>query len=74
LKINIFAENEVKFINLDVDEKISISELLEISVDSFNKNFEREARPFRLSLDYLQYNLKPSKKNGMPKEDLPCNK
>jgi hypothetical protein len=73
LKINIFADNEVRFIILDIDEKTSINELLKITVDTFNKNFETEGRPYRLSLDYKQYNLKPSKKNGMPKEDLPCN-
>ena len=64
----------MRFINIDVEEKVTINELIKRAVDTFNKNLENECKQYRLSLDYNQYNIKPSKKNGMPKEDLPCKK
>jgi hypothetical protein len=62
----------VRFINIDVDEKVTIHELINRVVDTFNKYLEIDCKQYRLSLNYSMYNIKPSKKNGMPKEDLPC--
>jgi hypothetical protein len=63
----------LRSINLEVSDKLIVSELIKLSIDKLNSIFEDEQLTFRLSPEYVSYNLKPSKKNGFAKMDYPCN-
>ncbi len=57
----------IKHLYLDLDSQIMPLSLIKISIDEFNNLFEREGENIRFSLNYKNYKLKPSKKNGRPK-------
>ena len=57
--------------NLNLNENLKINELIEIAIDTMNKKLDEERQSIRLSLKYSRYNVKQSKKNGLPKDDLP---
>lgn len=42
-----------------------------MSVNLFNEKLINEGADYRLSVNYNSYNMKPSKKNGIAKTDLP---
>jgi hypothetical protein len=65
------GEKEIMSINLQVDEKTTISDLIRMSVNIFNENFISQNSDYRIKPNYRMYNMKPSKKNGKPNTDLP---
>ena len=78
IKVNLFIEknkNEIKenlySVNLRVSDSLLIRELLILAVDKFNQLFEDNNINFRLKRNFENFELRPSKKNGMPKLDLP---
>jgi hypothetical protein len=58
-------------LNLKMSVNYTVEKLIEISVDKFNKNFKENKIMFCLNENSNKYDLKPSKKNGEPKTDLP---
>jgi len=68
-------QNEIKenlySVNLRVSDSLLIRELLILAVDKFNQLFEDNNINFRLKRNFENFELRPSKKNGMPKLDLP---
>ncbi len=71
VKVNIVATNEIKSVSLQVTEKTTIDDLIKLSVDIFNLNFEKENLLNRINTNYSIYSIKPSKKKGTPDLDLP---
>jgi len=77
--ININISTVIKSKNEELIKKIVISinsvikplEIIKTSIDLFNIKFENERAGFRFSLNYNDYILKPSKKDGRPKLDYP---
>ena len=43
-----------------------------MSVDGFNDYFKDNSLGIQLKVNYQEYEMRPSKKNGHPKIDLPC--
>jgi hypothetical protein len=67
------SENEKSFlktIKINVTDSDSVEKVIKLSINSFNHLFERERLNFRFKEKANLFNLKPSKKNGQPK-DLP---
>jgi hypothetical protein len=59
---------------LQIDENYKTINVISESLQKFNKKFEYERIMVRFSTNELSiYNLKPSKKNGLPNYDLPSN-
>lgn len=83
IKINLIIKNklnkssnfheELFFLNLKANEKTKISEIILKSVDSFNEKFKNENFIYLLNHNYSNYQMRPSKKNGNPKSDIPGN-
>ncbi len=81
VKVNIIVAKEkenipyqIKSINLQINDKNRVYDLIKMSVDNFNDGLTKENSFYRLDPDYRVYNLKPSKKSGKPDSDLPSNK
>jgi len=62
---------EMFSIPFKIDDKIMPKTIIIQAVDKFNKVFEIEKSKLRLSLNFANYKLKPSKKDGKPKMDWP---
>jgi hypothetical protein len=58
-------------LNLNLNENLKINEIIKIAINAFNEKFEEDKLKIRLSVEYKRYNIKQSKKNGSPKDDLP---
>lgn len=71
ITINLVIGEGIKNINLLVSNQSKIENIIERSIKEFNNNFEKENAFFRLKKDICNYCLKPSKKNGFPKTDMP---
>ena len=71
ITINLVIGEGIKNINLLVSNQSKIENIIERSIKEFNNNFEKENVLFRLKKDICNYCLKPSKKNGFPKTDMP---
>ncbi len=56
---------------LNLSENIKISDLIKIAVNKINTILYNEKLNYQLSDRSDNYDLKPSKKNGDPKLDLP---
>ena len=70
--IKIDGNEYLKSVNVIITNKVSIGDLLRESIKLFNKLFEKENFPIRLShIKLSNYEMKPSKKNGKPDKDLP---
>lgn len=62
----------LKKIILQIDEKDKLNNILNESIVQFNRLFEYERISVKFSMsDLTLYNLKPSKKNGLPNYDMP---
>lgn len=59
-----------------IDSSFYSMNIIKQSIDNFNKLFESKDGdspiPYRLALNYNNYKLRPSKKNGKPNNDYPC--
>ena len=63
-----------KTVSIEINQYITIYQLIKEAVDSFNQLFKKEEISYRLNLDSLDnYQIRTSKKNGKPKNDLPGN-
>ncbi len=71
ITINLVIGEGIKNINLLVSNQSKIEKIIERAIKEFNNNFEKEKVLFRLKTDICNYSLKPSKKNGFPKTDMP---
>jgi hypothetical protein len=78
IKVNVIISNKqdrqkvlIKSISLKISNKITISELIKKSIYIFNDMFYSERLPYQFNVTSTSYTIKPSKKNGQPKEDLP---
>ena len=71
VNINVVISESVKKISIIVNSKCKIASLINRSISDFNKEFEKEKVPFRLNSDPDNYVLKPAKKKGFPKVDMP---
>jgi hypothetical protein len=72
ITVYLVLDNKIKYINITSSENTLIKDIIKRSISEFNTQLEKDNYMIRLSLNYEHYNLKPSKKNGMAKEDLPC--
>jgi hypothetical protein len=56
-----------------VSENIKIDDLIKIAVDKFNEDFRDQPGSdlIQFRRNFSNYELRPSKKNGLPKLDLP---
>ena len=72
VKVNTYIQDKLKNILIQVNENIKIKDLIKLSINAFNSKLEVENLNFRFNVEYDKYNLKQSKKNGLPKDDLPC--
>lgn len=71
VNVNVVISESVKTISIIVNSKCKIAALVNRSITDFNKEFEKEKVPFRLNSDPDNYVLKPAKKKGFPKVDMP---
>lgn len=71
VNVNVVISESVKTISIIVNSKCKIASLVNRSITDFNKEFEKEKVPFRLNSDPDNYVLKPAKKKGFPKVDMP---
>lgn len=71
VNVNVVISESVKTISIIVSSKCKIASLVHRSITDFNKEFEKEKVPFRLNSDPDNYVLKPAKKKGFPKVDMP---
>jgi hypothetical protein len=74
IKVNFNLEQNPNFrtsILLSVSENFKISGIIKIAVDKLNTILYNEKMNYRLVENYDKYEIKPSKKNGEPKLDLP---
>ncbi len=76
INVTIIAENNITYIkslrmtihNDDIAEKV-----IKGAIQQYNNIFEKENLKIKFNKTIQLYNLKPSKKNGKPKDDLPGN-
>ena len=66
------AEKIVKTISIIVNSKCKMPALVNRALNDLNKQFEKEQVAFRLNSDPDNYVIKPAKKKGYPKVDMPC--
>ena len=71
VNVNVVISESVKTISIIVNSKCKIASLVKRSITDLNKEFEKEKVPFRLNSDPDNYVLKPAKKKGFPKVDMP---
>ena len=71
ITINLVIGEGVKSINLLVSNQSKVENVIERAINEYNHNFEEEKVLFRLKKEIPKYGLKPSKKNGFPKSDMP---
>lgn len=78
IKVNIIISNKkdgqkflIKTINLNISNKITVSELIKKSICIFNDMFYAEKLPYQFNVASISYTIKPSKKSGQPKDDVP---
>ena len=71
VNVNVVISESVRTISIIVNSKCKIASLVNRSITDLNKEFEKEKVPFRLNSDPDNYVLKPAKKKGFPKVDMP---
>ncbi len=64
-------KTEIFSFHLSVSLKYTIKEIIDYSIIKFNEIFLKNSRPYKLKNDSTLYCIKPSKKNGEAKTDLP---
>ncbi len=55
----------------EIPRNTSIKNLIDLSIDKFNEYFREKGMTMILIKNLKNYELRPSKKNGQPKMDLP---
>ena len=71
MKTSTQLHDEIKSLNIQVNEKTRVYDLIKMSLEIFNETFSKENLNYRLDPDYRLYSVKPSKKSGKPDKDLP---
>ena len=71
ITINLVIGEGIKNINLLVSNQSKVENIIERALNEFNNNFQKEKVLFRLKNEITNFGLKPSKKNGFPKSDMP---
>lgn len=74
INIVISVEKEIihKVKKYPVSSDFTVNDLIKQTLTDVNNELIKEKSKFRLTNNILTYNVKPSKKNGYPKDDLPC--
>ena len=70
--LDIDNKETLSWVNLRVPENTNIAELIQNAVDKFNEELSQGQPGVQLKRNFENYDLKPSKKNGHPKTDLPA--
>jgi len=76
ITVNILIRNSTensykKSFIIDIDETVTTSILIKISIKKFNELFVEEQQNIYFDSDLRHYSLRPSKKDGSPKMDFP---
>jgi hypothetical protein len=76
VRINLLHEidnkEEISVIHLKISENTTISNMVKIAVDKYNDYFFENSLSIKFVCNYDEYDVRPSKKTGHPKLDLPC--
>lgn len=73
LTINLVINDVIKPIMILMSNTNNIEVLIKRAISEFNQGFASEGTLFRLADDYTLYGLKPLKKTGFPKSEMPSN-
>jgi len=77
IKVNIVINNNEneepvkKSYMLELDESLTTTDLIKLTIKRFNEVFQEEKYNIILDMDMRHYSLRPSKKNGTAKLDFP---
>jgi hypothetical protein len=69
---NIIEDGNIIPLNIEIQENSTINDLIRISLNAINTYLENIKSNKRLKYNIDNYQIKPSKKNGQPKLDLPA--
>ncbi len=64
-----FSKENVRRINVEVDDRLTIKEALKAAIELFNERYKENLRN-----ETNLFKIKLSKKSGLPDTDLPGNK
>lgn len=78
ISINVIINNQneepiKKSFMLEIDDSLTTTDLIRLSIERFNEILQEEKQIVSLDGDMRHYSLRPSKKNGSPKLDFPGN-
>jgi hypothetical protein len=71
ITLNLLFGEGIKTRSFQVNQSSTIKLVIQKAIDEFNAMFSAEKTKLRLKEDIDLYVLKPSKKNGKPKQDMP---
>ena len=71
ITLNLLFGEGIKTCSFQVNQSSTIKLVIQKAIDEFNAMFSAEKTKLRLKEDIDLYVLKPSKKNGKPKQDMP---
>ena len=71
ITLNLIFGEGIKTRSFQVNQSSTIKLVIQKAIDEFNAMFTGEKTKLRLKEDIDLYVLKPSKKNGKPKQDMP---
>jgi hypothetical protein len=71
ITLNLLFGEGIKTRSFQVNQSSTIKLVIQKAIDEFNAMFSAERTKLRLKEDIDLYVLKPSKKNGKPKQDMP---
>ena len=71
LTVNLVVGKGIKNITLLMSNSSKMESVVEKAITEFNNSFAVENVLFRLKTETIKYGLKPSKKTGFPKTDMP---
>ena len=72
ITINIAFGEQIRALSMKVDKSSTIKLVIQKAIDEYNTLFSKENTKFRIKEDIELFVLKPSKKNGKAKLDMPC--
>jgi hypothetical protein len=72
ITINIPFGDQVRSLPMKVNKSSTIKLVIQKAIDEYNNVFSKENTKFRIKEDAELFILKPSKKNGKAKLDMPC--
>ena len=71
VNISVVMLNNIKRISFDVNSNTKIAMIIDKAITAFNKEFKNDNVNIRIKDEPECFVLKPAKKNGQPKMDLP---